>query len=275
VEDIEEMRRIYNLKLSDDIPKEIRCRGCGEPKQLVRVNDRVAFWAHMDRKIHEACKTKLTFRTSFIQDVAAMWGHWAKAQAMMNESDYASHWQIAYAENAGKFLRNEFELGKKDRRWLYENLEGPVVDLACGNAIDYDGFTKYSKQYMGVDVTPAFIEAAVKEHGVPPECLTLSDARKTPFKDKQFKSGYLKDVLLHYRQEDGYAFIDELLRVAENAYIAWGYLGEVSFMPSEYPKEEKWADSFYYNIYDIRELEKRYRITAIGDDTTIMRIEKH
>lgn len=268
------MRSIYDAKLPD-LPVEITCRGCGKPKQLIRVNDRVAFWVHRDVPTHEACPTKLTFRTSFIQDVAKMWGHWIRAANLAKEENYAEHWQYAYADQADQFLRNDFELTKKDRKWLYLHLEGPVLDIGCGNCIDYEGLK--DKGYMGVDVTPSFIEAA-KKWGVPEECLTLADARKMPFKDKQFKSGYIKDVLLHYRQEDGYAFIDELLRVCEDAYVVWGYLpnmnGSVkSFLPSSEPKEEKWFDTFYYNVYDLRELEKKYRITFIGEDTTITKVE--
>ena len=269
-EELEKYRKIYNLELPPDLPAEITCRLCGKPKQLVKVNKRVAFWAHMDAKTHTACPGKLTFRTSFIQDVAKMWGHWVRTDMLMKEDNYAAHWETAYADSADKFLRNEFELTKVDRRWLYEHLDGPVVDVGCGNCIDYEGFK--GKGYMGVDVTPSFLEAAVKL-GVPKENVTLSDARKMPFKDKQYKSGYLKDVLLHYKQPDAYPFIDELIRVCEHAYIVWGYLGDQSFMPSSKPKEEKWSDTFWYNVYDLAELEKRYVIMPVGDGTTITRVE--
>jgi SAM-dependent methyltransferase len=272
VEDLEELRRIYNARLSPDLPLEIRCRDCGQTKQLVPwTNRRVAWWAHYDPAVHEKCLVKLTFRTSFIQDVARLWGHWATSARLLSEGNYAEHWELAFKQHAGKFLRNEFELSKLDRKWLYANLEGPVVDLGCGNAIDYPHFKE--KGYMGVDVTPSFLEAAHRQFNVPESCLTLADARKTPFKDRQFRSGYLKDVLLHYRQEDGYAFIDELLRIAEDAYIVWGYLGDRCFLPSDEPVTERWGDGFYYNTYDLDLLEKRYNVTFIDEGTTITRIE--
>jgi SAM-dependent methyltransferase len=270
LKDLEEMRRIYNARLPPDLPEEILCRGCGEPKQLVHRNQRVAFWGHIDPAVHARCVARLTFRTSFIQDVAKMWGHWMRSAALMQDTDYETRWETMYQRVADQFLRSEFELTKKDRQWLYAHLEGPVLDVGCGNGIDYEGFRE--KGYMGVDVTPSFLEAA-KRYGVPEECLTLADARKLPFKDREYKSGYLKDVLLHYRQEDGYAFIDELLRVCEDAYIVWGHLGERSFLPSDEPVEERWADTFYYNTYDLRELEKKYRVTFIEEDTTITKIE--
>lgn len=272
VDDLEELRRIYDATLSPDLPAEIKCRDCGQPKQLVPWgNRRVAWWAHYDSAVHEKCLVKLTFRTSFIQDVARLWGHWARSAQLLKDDNYAEHWEIAFKQHASRFLRNEFELTKLDRKWLYRNLEGPVVDLGCGNAIDYPGFK--GKGYMGVDVTPSFLEAAKEKYGVPEECLTLADARKTPFQDKQFRSGYLKDVLLHYRQEDGYAFIDELLRICRDAYVVWGYLGERMFLPSSEPIEERWGDGFYYNTYDLDELERRYRVTFIDEGTTITKIE--
>jgi SAM-dependent methyltransferase len=272
LESLAEMRRIYDARLPDDLPREIECRGCGRPKQLIPLNGRVAFWGHMDKVVHDACVVKLTFKTSFIQDVAKLWGHWNRSAQLMNEDDYASHWETMFKPVADKFLRHDFELNKVDRKWLYANLEGPVVDLGCGNAIDYEGLK--DRGYMGVDVTPSFIEAAEK-HGVPEGCLTLCDARKTPFRDKEFKSGYLKDVLLHWRQVDGYAFIDELLRIAEECYVVWGHFSHVgkTFLPSYEPLEERWADTFYYNVYDLKELEKRYKVTFIGEDTTITKIE--
>jgi len=270
LEDLEEMRRIYNARLSPGLPEEIRCRGCGLPKQLVHRNQRVAFWGHLDPAVHAKCVARLTFRTSFIQSVAKMWGHWARSAELMRDVDYEKHWETMYAPHADTFLRNDFELNKVDRKWLYANLEGPVLDVGCGNAIDYEGFR--DKGYMGVDVTPSFIEAA-KKHGVPEECLTLADARKMPFADNEYRSGYLKDVLLHYKQVDGYAFIDELLRVCEDAYVVWGYLGERSFLPCDEPIQERWVDTFYYNTYDLRELEGRYKLIFIGEDTTITKIE--
>ncbi len=139
--DIDEMRRIYNAQLND-MPAEIVCRNCGKPKQLIPVNRRVAFWAHMDPDVFNSCEVKLTFRTSFIQSVARMWGHWKTPlmKALEGEDDYAKHWEMAYAGSADKFLRNDFELTKKDRQWLYANLEGPVLEICCRNCIDYEGF---------------------------------------------------------------------------------------------------------------------------------------
>ena len=65
-------KEIWNQKLPDDLPREIKCRFCGEPKQLIRVNDRIAFWVHLDREQFKKCKY-LTFRTTFIKNACEIY----------------------------------------------------------------------------------------------------------------------------------------------------------------------------------------------------------
>jgi ubiquinone/menaquinone biosynthesis C-methylase UbiE len=194
-------------------------------------------------------------------------------------SEYAKRWEVAFREVADTFLRKEAELKNVDRAWLHRNLEGPVLDIACGNAIDYPAFK--DRGYMGVDVTESFIEAAVKL-GVPRGNLTLSDARRMPFRDKQFKSAYMKDLLIHYPQREAYAFIDEMIRVSENAYVSWGNAYDTKrgkmlfFTPSTKPETyilNEGGQTFYYCAYDVVELEKRYKLTSIGEGTTISKVE--
>ena len=62
------LEQIWRQKLPDDLPETLECKFCGEPKQLLRVNERVAFWVHLDLKRFRKCKI-LTFRTSFLQSV--------------------------------------------------------------------------------------------------------------------------------------------------------------------------------------------------------------
>lgn len=72
----EEARELFEAELKD-LPAVIQCRFCGEDKQLVQPNKRIAFWVHLDLEIFEKCKT-LTFRTTFLKDLAALWSHWNK-----------------------------------------------------------------------------------------------------------------------------------------------------------------------------------------------------
>lgn len=66
---------VWDTRLPDDLPLEIKCRFCGEPMQLLRLNQYIAFWVHTNIYQFRKCrlpKTKsavLTFRTSFISNV--------------------------------------------------------------------------------------------------------------------------------------------------------------------------------------------------------------
>lgn len=146
--------------------------------------------------------------------------------------------------------------------------------------MDYAGFRE--KGYHGVDITPSFIESAVNTYGVPRECLTLCDARHMPFPDKSFKSGYIRDVLLHYPTAEMPPFIDEMLRVCEVGYVSWGGFGSRSFAPTYNPQQttmtdeevKRWGEheKFYYTAPDRAFLEKRYKLTFI-EGTFITRVE--
>jgi len=61
-------RNVWATRLPDDLPEEVKCRFCEEPKQLLRLNDLIAFWVHTDIEQFRKCKY-LTFRTSFIKNV--------------------------------------------------------------------------------------------------------------------------------------------------------------------------------------------------------------
>lgn len=72
----EEAVDFFNLELKN-MPEEIECRFCGEDKQLVQPNKRIAFWVHRDLDVFEKCKI-LTFKTSFVRELAILWSHWIK-----------------------------------------------------------------------------------------------------------------------------------------------------------------------------------------------------
>lgn len=59
---------VWDTKLPDDLPAEIKCKFCEQPKQLLRLNDYIAFWVHTDLLAFHNCKI-LTFRTSFIKNI--------------------------------------------------------------------------------------------------------------------------------------------------------------------------------------------------------------
>ena len=62
---------VYRQTLPDTLPPVITCRGCGHPMKLVLKRERVAFWAHWGEyhPYHEACPTKVAYRTSYLTDL--------------------------------------------------------------------------------------------------------------------------------------------------------------------------------------------------------------
>jgi hypothetical protein len=66
--DPNQVKSVWDTRLPDDLPDEIKCKFCEKPKQLLRLNDYIAFWVHTDLDTFRKCKI-LTFRTSFIKNV--------------------------------------------------------------------------------------------------------------------------------------------------------------------------------------------------------------
>lgn len=112
----------------------------------------------------------------------------------------------------------EHQVNHPDREWMYENLEQPVLDAGCGNAVDAGGFT----EYVGVDITPSLLRAGKLMFNV--GNLVYADARHMPFRDNTFKTSFAKDLLLHLKPIDAMRALGELVRVGEKTFIAWGIM---------------------------------------------------
>jgi len=39
-------------------------------------------------------------------------------------------------------------------------------------------------------------------------------------------------------------------------------------------RDSSWSDGFWYNVYDLSELEKLFKVTFVGEETTITRVER-
>jgi len=188
---------------------------------------------------------------------------------------YTQRWEEIYGNREEGWQRTTKQMMSKDREWLYINAEEPVLDVGCGSCID----ALFFDEYIGCDITHSFLKGC-KKYGV--TNVVRCDARKLPFKDKAFESAYAKDVLLHWPIEEGMKIMRELIRVAKTAYVAWGtafkdfsggvYETPLIFVPSPEPISFK-HQGFYYCRYDIRQLEKHFKIGAIKEGTTITQIE--
>jgi hypothetical protein len=83
---LEQAKELFNAELPDDLPEVISCRFCGEDKQLIQPNKRVAFWVHLDLDVFEECNI-LTFRTSFVKNLAKMWFSWFEKKKFHDEEE--------------------------------------------------------------------------------------------------------------------------------------------------------------------------------------------
>lgn len=194
---------------------------------------------------------------------------------------YAKKWEKK-RRDPEKFQRNPRQFSSPDRLWIHKHLREPVLDVGCGTCQDAEPF----KGYVGIDVTRSFLRAAHFTFGV--SDIVRADARHLPFRDKMFETSFSKDVLVHYPQEEGTRVIWEMLRVSRATYIAWGVeeperveklakrglrpVGIYNFMPGK-PVLFKNVKGFYYNRYDLAQLEKHFEVIPVGGGTSITLIK--
>jgi len=184
---------------------------------------------------------------------------------------YVDRWRVFFHKMSKTWGRTAYQkCFTSDRSWLHQHLKEPVLDVGCGTCLDACGFTRY----VGVDITKSFLKEAHFTYQV--ANVSRCDARQLPFKDKAFQSAFSKGLLLHYLQKEGTKIIWEMLRVSKETYVAWGFGVEafnkgVSYLPSYNPLTSKSPEGFYYNRYDLKELEKHFRIEPV-EGTTVTKV---
>ena len=180
-------------------------------------------------------------------------------------SEYFYKWR-RHSKHADSWQRHKEQLNHPDRLWLYEHAEEPVLDVACGSGVDAAGF----KEYVGLDVTASFLEAA-KTYGA--GNLVLGDGRHLPFRDRCFPTAYCKDLLLHLEYEDAVKVIAELVRVGRRAYVAWGVERDGSlYTPLPDREIRRMRSGFWYNRFSRQQLNRVFHIGNVEENTTITRI---
>lgn len=201
-----------------------------------------------------------------------------KARRLKATEKYANLWTTTI-KNVKTWHRCTKQKRHPDRLWIHKHVKEPVLDVGCGTCLDAKTFDKY----VGVDVTRIFLKSAHSLYGV--SHIIRCDARFLPFKDKTFETAYSKGLLLHYLQEEGMKIISEMLRVSNVTVIAWGIIKWAkkqilparrvhNYLPSNDPFVSACLEGFYYNRYDLAELQKRFEVTFIGKGTSITIIEE-
>ena len=87
---------------------------------------------------------------------------------------------------------------------------GPVLDLGCGTGVFAPCFAV--DDYLGVDLSPTYIEAAARKH--PAHRFAVMDARQLPLPDHSFDRAFISGMLHHLSDEDCATVLSEIERVA-------------------------------------------------------------
>ena len=185
---------------------------------------------------------------------------------------YAKRWSIIYGKEK-YWARGQEQEQHPDRLLLRKIVKLPVIDVGCGTGLD----VKFYEDYVGIDVTPEFIKSARRKYN--DARLVLCDARYLPFRDKVFKTAFSKGVVIHYPQEDGEKMLHDMIRISNITYIAWGIpiigpgRGE-NYLPSYTSKFFVSNAGFHVNRYDLKELEKNFKIYPLEEGTSVTLIRE-
>jgi len=189
-----------------------------------------------------------------------------------NEEKYVKRWSKTFGREKD-WARTTDQRNHPDRLILQKLVKPPVIDVGCGSGLD----AEYYDDYVGIDVTPEFIDAAYNIYGV--KKLVLCDARYLPFKDKSFETAFSKGVLIHYPQKEGEKMLHEMIRISNITYIAWGIplLGHghgKNYIPTGKPCLSISKSGFHVNKYDLNELEKQFEVHPQKNGTSVTLVKK-
>ena len=142
-----------------------------------------------------------------------------------------------------------------------------ILDIGCGSGHFVDTLIKNNYLAVGIDIIPEFIELAQKKYQG--KFLT-ADACKLPFKNKEFNTVFIRNVLEHIK--DDKKALKEALRVGEKIIV---------IVPHTTPKELKirglifshYQDKSHLRTYTPKSLKKSIK-NANGQLIKTIFIEK-
>lgn len=139
-------------------------------------------------------------------------------------------------------------------------LEGDrLLDVGCGPGPDLETFATEGYDVTGLDLTPAFLEAAA-EH-VPEADLARGDMRRLPFRDGSFDGIWSSAAFLHVPRSDAVETLREFRRVLDRDGAVY-----VSVKREGY--EETDANGRFFEYY--RPAELRSALEAAALEPTIV-----
>jgi len=173
----------------------------------------------------------------------------------LNIPGYYEQWQNMPGHPL-KWQNNEGQINHEGRVWIADHVKktgDSILDVGCGIGLDYDHYKESEIRYLGIDITPKFVDTA-KHRGVPAE---VGDIRKLRFKDNSFDTVYCKDLLIHLQPGEWRTALEEMIRVARVQIIT---LEDVWHNETIYALAEKQATYdrqtrsyemllFYHNMY--------------------------
>ncbi len=131
-------------------------------------------------------------------------------------------WQDWNEDYIRSFLRDDIYgvdnyMRKRIRSILAELGVSSVLDVGCGNGVDYEGIRRDLPgiDYTGVDVTPKMIEACKERY--PEAKFEVGDIYNLRFGEGEFEAVISKDVLCHLPEYS--RPLSELYRVARRVLI--------------------------------------------------------
>jgi len=140
-----------------------------------------------------------------VEEIKKMWDH-------PDTPDYFSQWQLMPVDpQKWQLSKRQIEHpGRVQVAKMVKVAGDSVLDVGCGIGLDYEHYRDSKVRYLGVDVTPKFVNAAL-ERGVPAQ---LGNVLALPFKDGVFDTVYCKDLLIHLPPDDWKRALKEMVRVA-------------------------------------------------------------
>ena len=130
-------------------------------------------------------------------------------------------WERFWENHAPRdFMRLDYQLTHPARQKVYEIAErmgDSVLDVGCGTGIDYPGFISRGMKYVGVDITPKFIERFKELH--PEAHASVCSSTNLRFKDDFFHVVYSGGMIQHMHPNDYPIAIQSMWRICEKGMI--------------------------------------------------------